>query len=185
MWMEFHVWCKSLRTFSFLHPNHLRCCHMTLLSRYIGDFYLPPLLFPNMVFVGHPVMQVMFLIHEQKFQKVHGELLNFAGEAIPALKRPSKWIPMVLGSMQCSKSAPTRCCLASVLESHHQCCKDMAQNTWGYNSWDSSVHQQNKWTFQLQIRKCVWEKTSGAAWKKSGLSNFRCITDKVFIQRYI
>ena len=61
----------------------------------LGDFYLSPLLFRHTLFVGSPVMPAMFLIHERKFQKVHEELLKFAGEAIPALKRPSKRIPMV------------------------------------------------------------------------------------------
>ena len=61
----------------------------------LGDFYLSPLLFRHTLFLGNPVMPAMFLIHERKFQKVHEELLKFAGEAIPALKRPSKRIPMV------------------------------------------------------------------------------------------
>ena len=61
----------------------------------LGDFYLSPLLFCHTLFVGNPVMPAMFLIHERKFQKVHEELVKFAGETIPALKRPSKQIPIV------------------------------------------------------------------------------------------
>lgn len=53
----------------------------------LGDFYLSPLLFRHVAFVGGPVIPALFLIHERKFQSVHEELMHHAGKAVPTMKK--------------------------------------------------------------------------------------------------
>lgn len=61
----------------------------------LGDFYLSPLLFRHTMFSSSPVIPVLFLIHERKFQSVHEEFMQHVSELVPCLVKGKKKIAMV------------------------------------------------------------------------------------------
>lgn len=61
----------------------------------LGDFYLSPLLFRHTLFLRSPVIPVLFLIHERKFQLVHDTLMQQAAQLIPNLVRSKRTVPVV------------------------------------------------------------------------------------------
>ena len=61
----------------------------------LGDFYVSTLLFRNTFFTSCPVMPAFFLIHEQKFKSVHGELMKIVGDMVPTLRIRSQKVPLV------------------------------------------------------------------------------------------
>ena len=61
----------------------------------MGDFYLSPLLFRHNLFSAAPVISVLFLIHERKFQNVHEEFIKQVAKLVPCLVNGKKTIPLV------------------------------------------------------------------------------------------
>lgn len=62
----------------------------------LGDFYVSTLLFRHTLFKECPVMPVIFMIHERKFQAAHVELMKVVCELVPSLKATSNgYIPLV------------------------------------------------------------------------------------------
>ena len=47
----------------------------------LGNFYVSPLLFRHTLFSSSPVIPVLFLEHERKFQLVHDEFMKQAGKS--------------------------------------------------------------------------------------------------------
>ena len=61
----------------------------------LGDFYLSPLLFRHTLFSSSPVIPVLFLIHERKFQMCHEEFMHEVSKLVPNLAHGKKMIPLV------------------------------------------------------------------------------------------
>ena len=61
----------------------------------LGDFYVSPLLFRNILFSKSPVMPVAFLLHERKLKHSHEEMMKFIAREIPSLVNGKSIIPMV------------------------------------------------------------------------------------------
>ena len=61
----------------------------------LGDFYLSPLLFRHIIFSSSPVVPVLFLIHERKFQTCHEEFMQEVSKLVPSLTHGKKMIPLV------------------------------------------------------------------------------------------
>jgi hypothetical protein len=59
----------------------------------LGDFYVSPLVFRNIIFENSPFMPVAFLIHGRKKEKVHARLFDFVSSVFPKLDR--KCVPFV------------------------------------------------------------------------------------------
>lgn len=60
----------------------------------LGDFYLSPLLFRHTLFTTSPVIPVLFLIHERKFQHVHEMFMKYLHDSLPSLVRNK--LPMTI-----------------------------------------------------------------------------------------
>lgn len=61
----------------------------------LGDFYLSPLLFRHTLFCTSPVIPVLFLIHERKFQEVHEEAMEILAKFVPRLVTGKQKVPLV------------------------------------------------------------------------------------------
>ena len=61
----------------------------------LGDFYVSPLLFRNVLFVKSPVMPVAFLVHERKSKPSHEEMMRIIAQEIPYLNNGQNVVPMV------------------------------------------------------------------------------------------
>ena len=61
----------------------------------LGDFYMSSLLFRHVAFTPSPVIPVLFLIHERKFQKVHEEFMHHVNNMLPAIAKREQSIPIV------------------------------------------------------------------------------------------
>ena len=61
----------------------------------LGDFYLSPLLFKNILFSKPLVMPAVILLHERKFKSCHEELMRAVACEIPSLFNGKNTIPMV------------------------------------------------------------------------------------------
>ena len=61
----------------------------------LGDFYVSPLLFRNILFKGNPVMPAMFMIHERKLRSTHDELMKIVAHELPCLLHGSRTVSMV------------------------------------------------------------------------------------------
>ena len=59
----------------------------------MGDFYVSPLVFRNIIFENSPIMPVAFLIHGRKKKKVHSRFFEFVSSGFPKLNR--KCVPFV------------------------------------------------------------------------------------------
>ncbi|VDI35357.1 Hypothetical predicted protein [Mytilus galloprovincialis] len=59
----------------------------------LGDFYVSPLVFRNIIFENEPIMPVAFLIHARKKEKVHSKFFDFVASLFPKLNK--KAIPFV------------------------------------------------------------------------------------------
>ena len=59
----------------------------------LGDFYVSPLLFRNVLFLKFPVMPVAFLVHERKLRCCHEELFRVIAKELPSLVNGSQMIP--------------------------------------------------------------------------------------------
>jgi hypothetical protein len=59
----------------------------------LGDFYVSPLVFRNIIFEYSPIMPVAFLIHGRKKEKVHARFFDFVSSVFPKLNR--KCVPFV------------------------------------------------------------------------------------------
>ena len=61
----------------------------------LGDFYVSPLLFRNVLFSKFPIMPVAFLVHERKLRYCHEEMFRVIAKELPSLVNGSQMIPMV------------------------------------------------------------------------------------------
>ena len=61
----------------------------------LGDFYLSPLLFRHTLFSNSPVIPVLFLIHEWKFQSVHEKFMQCLVDLLPSLVNGRLNVPLV------------------------------------------------------------------------------------------
>ena len=61
----------------------------------LGDFYVSPLLFRNVLFSKSPVMPAAFLVHERKLKHCHEEMMRIVANEIPSLVNGNNVIPMV------------------------------------------------------------------------------------------
>ncbi|CAC5363339.1 unnamed protein product [Mytilus coruscus] len=59
----------------------------------LGDFYVSPLVFRNIIFEDEPIMPVAFLIHGRKKETVHSIFFDFVASLFPKLNK--KAIPFV------------------------------------------------------------------------------------------
>ena len=59
----------------------------------LGNFYVSPLVFRNIIFENSPIMPVAFLIHGRKKEKVHTSFFDFVSSVFPKLNR--KCVPFV------------------------------------------------------------------------------------------
>ncbi|CAC5412488.1 unnamed protein product [Mytilus coruscus] len=59
----------------------------------LGDFYVSPLVFRNIIFEDRPIMPVAFLIHGRKKEKMHSKFFEFVSSVFPKLNR--KCVPFV------------------------------------------------------------------------------------------
>ena len=60
----------------------------------LGDFYVSPLLFRNILISKFPVMPVAFLLHERKLKHSHEEMMKFIATEIPSLVNGRNIIPI-------------------------------------------------------------------------------------------
>lgn len=51
----------------------------------LGDFYLSPLLFRNVLFTKSPVMPALFMLHERKLRITHNEMMRVVTRELPSL----------------------------------------------------------------------------------------------------
>ena len=61
----------------------------------LGDFYVSPLLFRNVLFSKFPIMPVAFLVHERKLRYCHEEMFRVIAKELPSLVNGIQMIPMV------------------------------------------------------------------------------------------
>ena len=61
----------------------------------LGDFYVSPLLFRHTLFSSSPVIPVLFLVHERKFQLVHDEFMKQLARLVPSLVAEKWKVPLV------------------------------------------------------------------------------------------
>jgi len=61
----------------------------------LGDFYVSPLIFRNILFKEQPSIPVAFLLHERKFTQTHEELIHVVSEQVPTLQKFQPTIPLV------------------------------------------------------------------------------------------
>ena len=61
----------------------------------LGDFYVSPLLFRNVLFVKSPVMPAMFMLHERKLRSSHDQLMRVVAHEIPCLISGKLMVPLV------------------------------------------------------------------------------------------
>ena len=61
----------------------------------LGDFYVPTMLFKNVIFRKSPVMSTIFMLHERKIRINHDELMKIAAAQIPYLVKGKNIIPLV------------------------------------------------------------------------------------------
>lgn len=61
----------------------------------LGDFYVSPLLFRNVLFSKTPVMPAAFLLHERKTKPCHEEMMRIIARELPNLVNGKKVVPMV------------------------------------------------------------------------------------------
>ena len=61
----------------------------------LGDFYVSPLLFRNVLFQKNPVMPAMFMIHERKLKSTHDELMKIVASELPCLLHGTQTVSMV------------------------------------------------------------------------------------------
>ena len=61
----------------------------------LGNFYVSPLLFRNILFETKPVMPSLLMIHERKLKTTHDELMRVVSQLLPSLVNGSHTIPLV------------------------------------------------------------------------------------------
>jgi hypothetical protein len=61
----------------------------------LGDFYVSPMLFRNVLFEKNPVMPAMFLLHERKLISTHEQLMMVVAKELPCLVNGKLLIPLV------------------------------------------------------------------------------------------
>lgn len=61
----------------------------------LGDFFVSPLLFRHITFASSPVMPLLFLIHDRKFQNVHEEVMKHTSTVVPSLRKSGVSVPIV------------------------------------------------------------------------------------------
>ena len=61
----------------------------------LGDFFVSPLLFRHTAFTSSPVMPLLFLIHDRKFQNVHEEVMKHTAAVVPSLTKTGISVPIV------------------------------------------------------------------------------------------
>jgi hypothetical protein len=61
----------------------------------LGDFYLSPFLFRHTLFQSSPVIPLLFLIHERKYQSCHEEMMANVAKLLPTLVNGKKVVPLV------------------------------------------------------------------------------------------
>ena len=61
----------------------------------LGDFYVSPFLFRNILFKRAPVMPALIMLHERKLSSTHSEMARFVASELPCLANGKNTIPMV------------------------------------------------------------------------------------------
>ena len=61
----------------------------------LGNFYVSPLLFRNILFQSNPVMPAMFMIHERKLKTTYDELMTIVAKELPCLVHGTQSVSMV------------------------------------------------------------------------------------------
>ena len=61
----------------------------------LGDFYVSPLLFRNVLFRKSPVMPAMFMLHERKLRSTHDELMRVVASELSCLVSGKYMVPLV------------------------------------------------------------------------------------------
>ncbi len=61
----------------------------------LGDFYLSPLLFRNVLFTKSPVMPALFMLHERKLRITHDEMMRVVRRELPCLVDGNFILPLV------------------------------------------------------------------------------------------
>ena len=61
----------------------------------LGDFYVSPVVFRNVIFKKSPIMLAMFLVHERKLRSTHNDLMTCIARELPCLVNGRHVIPMV------------------------------------------------------------------------------------------
>jgi hypothetical protein len=61
----------------------------------LGDFFVSPLLYRQVIFTKSPVIPALFLVHERKFQGVHEQFMHQVSQLLPYLVKGKKVVPLV------------------------------------------------------------------------------------------
>lgn len=61
----------------------------------LGDFYVSPVVFRNVIFKKSPIMPAMFLVHERKLRSTHNDLMTSIARELPCVVNGRHVIPMV------------------------------------------------------------------------------------------
>ena len=67
----------------------------------LGDFYVSPILFRHIYFIGSPIIPLAFLVHDQKYQVSHEKLFSKLATKIPNLKK--KKVPIIIDNEVCNQ----------------------------------------------------------------------------------
>ena len=103
----------------------------------LGDFYLSPLLFRNVLFSKSPVVPVGFLLHEQKLKNCQEEMMRVMASHLPSLVDGNNTIPLVTddekGFAAIENNLPK---IFRLL-----CCEVLVEEAWCYIYRSSSICQ--------------------------------------------
>ena len=61
----------------------------------LGDFYVSPFLFRNVLFKKSPVMPAIVMLHERKLSSTHAEMMRYIASELPCLATGKNIVPMV------------------------------------------------------------------------------------------
>ena len=89
-WSYCHLWIKSAVESILNTDSQLPQLLSYDTTFQLGDFYVSPLLCRQVIFKNSPVMPVLFLIHERKFQEVHQVFMQHVAKNLPSLVEGGK-----------------------------------------------------------------------------------------------
>ena len=61
----------------------------------LGDFYVSPFLFRNVLFKKSPVMPAIIMLHERKLSSTHAEMMRYIASELPCLATGNNTVPKV------------------------------------------------------------------------------------------